>query len=75
MYIMKHIYPQYILHIIYSNLMIPHFNYCLLVCGLKVLEGHKPNLLQKNALRILQNDEYLAHTEPICKGIVKVIYM
>ena len=77
MYRMKDIYPQEILQMIYSTLIIPHFNYCLLVWGSKVLEGHKLHLLQKKALRILANDEYLAHTEPICKefGIIKVIDM
>ena len=61
----------------YSRLIIQHLNSCLLVCGSKVLEGHKLYLVQKKALRILVNDEYVAHTEPICKefGIIKVIDM
>ena len=59
------------------NFIIPH-NYCLLVWGSNVFfKGHKLHLLQKNALTILPNDEYLAYMEPICKefSIIRLIDM
>ena len=67
MYRLKQIYPQSILLMIYNTLMLPHLNYCILAWGLNVTEGHRIHLLQKKALRIITNDDYLAHTEPICK--------
>ena len=77
MYRIKDIYPESILLMIYNALIFPHFNYCLLAWGSKVIEGHKIHLFQKKALRIITNNEYLAHTEPICKNLrlVKVIDM
>ena len=46
---------------IYSTLIIPHLNYCVLVWASRVLEGHKPVLLQTKALRIFANDATFAH--------------
>ena len=49
--------------------MLPHLKYCILAWGLNVTEGHKIHLFQKKALRFIANDDYLAHTEPICKKL------
>ena len=49
--------------------MLPHFHYCLLLWGSVVKENHSLHLLQKKALRIITNSDYLAHTEPICKKL------
>ena len=53
----------------------PHFNYCHLVWGCNIHEGHKLHLLQKKALRIITNSHFIAHSEPLCKRlrVVKVI--
>ena len=34
-----------------------------------VKENHSLHLLQKKALRIITNSDYLAHTEPLCKRL------
>ena len=77
MYRLKYIYPQSILLMIYNTFIVPHFNYCLLIWGAKISEGHRLHLLQKKALRIITNNDYIAHTEPICKNLrlLKVIDM
>ncbi len=69
MYRLKHIYPRAILLTLYNALILSHFNYCLLVWGSKVIENHKLHLIQKKALRIITNSDYIAHTEPICKQL------
>ena len=55
----------------------PHFNYCHLVWGCNIHEGHNLHLLQKKALRISTNSHFIAHSEPLCKRlrVVKVINM
>ena len=62
---------------LYNTLIVPHFNYCLLTWGEKLSDGHRLHLLQKKALRIIVNEDYRAHTEPICKSLslVKVTDM
>ena len=69
MYRLKDIYPHKILLMIYNTLIVTHFNYCLLTWGSTIEDGHQIHLLQKKALRIITNDEYRAHTEPICKHL------
>ena len=55
-------------------MILPHFSYCSLVWGSKVNNGHPLHLLQKKALRIITNNDFIAHSEPICKqlGLIKV---
>ena len=67
MYRLKYIFPRSILLALYNALIVPHFNYCLLAWGSKIVDGHKLHLFQKKALRIIANKDYIAHTEPICK--------
>ena len=69
MYRLKEIYPFIILLMLYNSLIVPHFNYCILVWGSKMVEGHPIHLLQKRAIRLVTNADYIAHTEPICKSL------
>jgi hypothetical protein len=69
MYRLKHIYPQAILLTLYNTLIVPHFTYCLLVWGFRIIDDHPIHLLQKKALRNITNSEYIAHTEPICREL------
>ena len=69
MYRLKHIYPQAVLLLLYNALILPHFSYCLLAWGCKVTNDHPLHLLQKKALRIITNSDYVAHSEPICKQL------
>ena len=69
MYRLKHIYPQSVLLLLYNTLVVSHFNYCLLIWGSKITNGHSLHKLQKKALRIINNCDYVAHTEPICKTL------
>ena len=59
---------------IYNTFIPTHFHYCLLLWGSVVKENHYLHLLQKTALRIISNSDYLARTEPLCKNlrIVKI---
>ena len=45
------------------------FTYGLLVWGSKINTNHPLHLLQKRALRIVKNTDYVAHSEPICKDL------
>ena len=56
-------YPESVLITIYNTLILSHFHYCLLLWGYVVKENHSLHLLQKKALRIITNSDYLAHTE------------
>ena len=69
MYRLKHIYPKSILLMLYNTLIVPHFTYCLLVWGSKINDGHRLHLVQKRALRTIVNEDYIAHSEPICKTL------
>ena len=69
LYRLRNIYPESVLVTIYNTLILPHFHYCLLLWGSVVKENHSLHLLQKKAVRIITNSDYLAHTEPICKKL------
>ena len=69
LYRLRNVYPESVLVTIYNTLILPHFHYCLLLWGSVVKENHSLHLLQKKALRIITNSDYLAHTEPICKKL------
>ena len=68
---LKHTLPPRILYILYNTLILPHFNYGLLLWGHDNTRLHK---LQKRALRTITNSKYNSHTEPLCKllGIIKL---
>ena len=60
---LKLIYPQCILLTLYNNTPImPHLHYSLLTWGSSMKEKHRLHLLQKKALRVITNNDYIAHT-------------
>ena len=65
---LKHTLPPRILYTLYNTLILPHFNYGL------ILLGHDNTRLQKRAIRTITNSRYNSHTEPICKllNIIKL---
>ena len=69
MYRLKHVYPEAVLLILYQSIIYAHFNYGILVWGSKINTDHPLHLLQKRALRIVVNQDYIAHSEPICKSL------
>ena len=62
---LKLIYPQCILLTLCNTLIMTHLHYSLLTWGSSIKEKHPLRLLQKKALRIITNNDYIAHTEPI----------
>ena len=60
-------YPLSVLLTLYNTLVLPHFNYCILSWGSVVKENHHLYLLQKKAVRIFTQSNYIAHSEPLCK--------
>ena len=46
-----------------------HLHYSLLTWGSSIKEKHPLHLLQKKALCIITNNDYIAHTEPIYKEL------
>ena len=69
MYRLKHVYPVAGLLLLYQSIKYAHFNYGILVWGSKINTDHQLHLLQKRALRIVANQEYIAHSEPISKSL------
>ena len=66
---LKYIFPLYILHTIYSSLILPHINYSLLAWGTK---GQKIELLQKKAVRVVHSKSPIAHTNPLFRKMNNV---
>ena len=60
----KHIFPQRILHTLYTSLIESHINYGILSWGSNY---KKVFLLQKRVLRIISHSNLKAHTEPLFK--------
>ena len=69
LYKLKHIYPEDILLSLYNTLIVPHFHYCILSWGSNISNSHPLYLIQKKALRLLTNSDYVAHTEPLFKNL------
>ena len=69
MHRLKSIYPEHILLNIYNALILPHFNYCLLSWGAGIGDNHHLHILQKKAIRLISNSNFIAHTEPIFKRL------
>ena len=76
-YRLKSVYPLAVLLTLYNTLVLPYFNYCILLWGSKIKENHQLYLLQKKAVRIITHSNYITHTEPLCKqyGIIKLTDM
>ena len=69
LYHLRNIYPESVLFTIYHTLILPHFYYRLILWGSVIKENYSLHLLQRKALRVINNSDYLAHTEPICKKL------
>ena len=74
LYRLKHVFPHEVLLTLYNALILPHLSYCILVWGLRIDGNHRLLLLQKKAVRIITNQDYIAHSEPLCKlrNVLKV---
>ena len=55
--------------VLYNTLIVTHFTYCLLVWGSIINECHRFHLVQNRALGNIVNEDYIAHSEPICKTL------
>ena len=60
----KYEYPLAILKTLYNTLFLPHLSYGILLRGSETESIHK---VQKRALRIISDNKFNAHTEPICR--------
>ena len=58
-------YPLAILKTLYNTLFLSHLNYGILQWGSETESIHK---VQKRALRIISDNKFNAHTEPICRA-------
>ena len=63
---LKYVYPQHVLVAIYKSLFISHLNYGSLLWGHNFDTVSK---LQKKVVRTITNSAYIAHSEPILKGL------
>ena len=68
---LKNIFPKEILLTFYNNLIYSYINYGLLVWG---IESSRIEVLQKKAIHLVTNNDYIAHTTPlfIQEGLLKV---
>ena len=67
LYRLKSVYPLSVLLTLYNTLVLPYFNYGILTWGSIIKEDHHLHKLQKKAVRIITQSDYIAHTEPLCK--------
>ena len=63
---LKNAFPTSILQSIYNTLIVHHISYCVLCWGSQTNTIH---LLQKRAIRNINNANYRAHSEPIFKSL------
>ena len=63
---LKHVLPIYTLKTMYSALIVPHFNYNILLWG---FNSKRISTLQKKAIRIITCGKYNSHTEPMFKRL------
>ena len=64
--VLKHTFPTHILNTLYSSLVLPHLNYCLLSWG---YYSETIFNLQKKAIRAITCSHYKAHTNPLFKSL------
>ena len=62
LYRLKNVFSENVLFVLYNSLIVSYMNYGLLLWG---IHSHKLELLQKKALRLMTNSNYLAHTTPL----------
>ena len=66
LYKLKDFLPSRILIYIYNAIILPHLNYCNEIWGNSYrVHTNKIFLLQKRAIRIISNSQYISHTLPI----------
>ena len=61
----KHYYPQEVLLTLYNTVIFSHLHCCIFVWGSKIYTEHK----FKKVVRTITNQDYIAHTEPLCKSL------
>ena len=64
---LKSVYPLSVLLTLYNTLLLPYFNYGRLTWGSIVKEDHHLHKIQKKAVRIITQSDYIAHSEPLYK--------
>ena len=62
LYRLKNVFPENVLFVLYNSLIVSYMNYGLLLWG---IHSHKLELLQKKALGLMTNSNYLAYTTPL----------
>ena len=62
LYRLKNVFPANVFFVLYNSLIVSYMNYGLLLWG---IHSHKLELLQKKALGLMTNSNYLAHTTPL----------
>ena len=62
---LKNFLPSHIWQVIYNSLVLPRFNYGLLLWGHKLERLSK---IQKKIVRIINHSKYNSHTDPIFKS-------
>ena len=67
LYRLKAIYPSAILQTLYNTLILPFFNYCILVWGATISDGNLLHRLQKKALRLISSSITLHTLNPFVK--------
>ena len=67
---LKHFFPSHILKQLYFSLIQPYLSYCITAWGKASRQTLNPLIvLQKRAVRIITESEYLAHTSPLFKSL------
>ena len=73
MYILKHVYSEAVLLILYQCLIIMSiFFIVFLVKGAEINTDQQFYLLQKGTLQSVESKDYFTRSEPICKDLVFV---
>ena len=68
--LLRYKFPKRILKMIYMSLVYSYINYCNLIWGSAYKSVLEPlHILQKKAIRIVNNSNYLDHTESIFKSL------
>ena len=63
---LRYFIPAYVLKILYHSLILSHLQYCTLLWANSYYSHlHKLRLLQKKAIRILSNTDYLSHSSKL----------
>ena len=63
---LRYFIPTYVLKILYHSLILSHLQYCTLLWANSYRSHlHKLRLLQKKAIRIISNTDYLAHSSKL----------